>query len=214
MPSTLDDRKSELREAVRARRRSRTPDERDSVAARLAVQVGAIPAIAALVAAPGSGCVALYASFGTEPGTARLRALFELSGVRVLLPVIRPDGGLDWAWDTGAVGAGAVSPGVPEPTGPVAGHGMAGLVELGCTVVLAPALAVDMSGNRIGKAGGYYDRLFGELDGVDPARRPLLVAVVHDDDVVDEVPTGPHDRRVDAILTPSRYLDLHPRRFA
>jgi len=32
--------------------------------------------------------------------------------------------------------------------------------------------------------------------------------VVHDEDVVDAVPAGPYDRRVDAILTPSRYVVL------
>lgn len=208
MPLPLDEAKSALREEVRARRRARPEEVRAEVADRLAVLLGSVPEVARVAADPGSGCVTLYASFGTEPGTSRMRALLALSGVRVLLPVIREDGGLDWAWDSGDVGAGTVSPGVPEPTGAVVAHGMAGLVGLGCAVVLAPALAVDLQGRRIGKAGGYYDRLLAGLDDVEPARRPLVVAVVHDDDVVDEVPTGPHDRRVDAILTPTRYRDL------
>jgi 5-formyltetrahydrofolate cyclo-ligase len=75
-------------------------------------------------------------------------------------------------------------------------------------VLLAPALGADLAGHRIGKAGGFYDRLLAGLDRHAPARRPLVVAVVHDDDVVDHVPTEPHDRGVDAILTPTRYLDL------
>ncbi len=207
-PPDLDERKTTVRADARARRRARSDDDRAEVDAGLAVRVGSIPEIAALAADPGSGVVAVYASFGTEPRTARMRDLFRLSGVRVLLPVIRADGGLDWAWDTGAVADGSVSPGVPEPTGPVVATGMSGLVALGCRVVLTPALAVDPEGNRIGKAGGYYDRLFAGLDDVEPAQRPLLVAVVHDDDVVDAVPTGPHDRRVDAILTPSGYVVL------
>jgi len=204
-----DVRKDALREQVRARRRSRPAHERADVEAQLAVRVGAVPEIAALVADPASGCVAAYASYGTEPGTGRLRDLLGLSGVRTLLPVIRADGGLDFAWDTGSVAPGAVSPSVPEPTGTPVAEGTAGLVAHGCRVVLTPALAVDMDGNRIGKAGGYYDRLFTELDSLDAAVRPLLVAVVHDDDIVDEVPTGPHDRRVDAVLTPTRYVRLH-----
>lgn len=209
LPTDLDERKAALRAVVRAHRRARPADVRADVEARLAVRVGAIPQVAVLTASPAGGTVAVYASFGTEPGTGRMRDLFRLSGVRALLPVIRADGGLDWAWDTGPVADGAVSPGVPEPTGPVVGEGMQGLVALGCRVVLAPALAVDLHGNRIGKAGGYYDRLFAGLDDVDVALRPLLVAVVHDEDVVDAVPAGPHDRRVDAVLTPSRYVVLH-----
>ena len=198
--------KAALRDQVRARRRERDDHARADVEAQLAVRLGAIPEIAALVADPARGCVAAYASYGTEPGTGRLRDLLELSGVRVVLPVIRSDGGLDFAWDTGTVGLGSVSPGIPEPVGPIAASGLAGLVSLGCRVVLVPALAVDLAGNRLGKAGGYYDRLFAGLDHLDAESRPLLVAVVHDDDVVETVPTEGHDVSVDAVLTPSRYL--------
>ena len=153
-------------------------------------------------------CVAAYASYGTEPGTAPLRAAFAAAGVHVLLPVIRADGALDWAWDLDDLGSGTVSPGIPEPSGEAVGHGAGALIELGVRVLLTPALGVDLAGHRMGKAGGYYDRLLAELDEVAPDERPLVVAVVHDDDVVDAVPVEPHDRAVDAILTPTRYLDL------
>ena len=208
LPPSIDVRKAELREQVRARRRARSLSDRAEVDRRLAVRLGSVPQVAELVADPGSGCVTAYASYGTEPRTGRLRGLLELSGVRVLLPVIRPDGGLAFAWDTGAVGEGSISPGIPEPTTDPVAESMTDLVGLGCRVVLTPALAVDLRGNRIGKAGGYYDRLLAELDAFAPDERPLVVAVVHDDDVVDAVPVEPHDRVVDAILTPTRYLDL------
>jgi len=206
LPPSIDVRKAELREQVRARRRARSLSDRAEVDRRLAVRLGSVQQVAELVADPGSGCVTAYASYGTEPRTGRLRGLLELSGVRVLLPVIRPDGGLAFAWDTGAVGEGSISPGIPEPTTDPVAESMTDLVGLGCRVVLVPALAVDLRGNRIGKAGGYYDRLFAQLDRIDPAMHPWRVAVVHDDDVVDEIPTEPHDRGVDAILTPTRYV--------
>ena len=85
---------------------------------------------------------------------------------------------------------------------------MPGLLAAGCRVVLAPALGVDVHGNRIGKAGGYYDRLLAGLDDVDAAVRPLVVAVVHDDEVVDVVPAEAHDRPVDGVLTPSGFRRL------
>ena len=99
------------------------------------------------------------------------------------------------------------------PSGPgnstdVVASGMPGLVALGCRVILAPALAVDVDGHRIGKAGGYYDRLLAGLDAVDPARRPIVVAVIHDDEVLDAVPVAAHDRSVDAALTPSGVRQL------
>lgn len=200
--------KSVLRERLRAGRRARPEPVRSKDDADLATRVLAIPAVAALVADPSGGCVAAYASFGTEPRTTATRAALARAGVPVLLPVIRDDGGLDFSWDGDDLGDGTVSPGIPEPTGPVAAHGMAGLLELGCAVVLTPALAVDVHGNRIGKAGGYYDRLLAGLDDVPPVRRPLLVAVVHDDEVLDHVPNLPHDRPVDAAVTPARFLVL------
>ena len=90
-------------------------------------------------------------------------------------------------------------------------HDLAGLVAAGCRVILAPALAVDLHGNRIGKAGGYYDRLLADMDAITPERRPHVVAVVLDDDVLESVPAHEHDRPVDAVLTPSAYRVLGSR---
>jgi 5-formyltetrahydrofolate cyclo-ligase len=199
----VDDLKNELRGRVRAARRARDEAARDEVDRLLAVRVGEISAVAALVDGSLQGCVAAYAAYGTEPRTGRLRALLELSGVRVLLPVIRDNGGLDWADDGGPLHDDGVSKGIPEPTSDVVARGMPGLVELGCRVILAPALAVDLHGHRIGKAGGYYDRLLAGLDDVAPSQRPIVVAVVHDDEVLDDIPVAAHDRPVDAALTPS-----------
>jgi 5-formyltetrahydrofolate cyclo-ligase len=61
-----------------------------------------------------------------------------------------------------------------------------------------PALSVDRAGVRLGRGGGYYDRalLHARPDAV-------LVALVFDDEFVDELPAEPHDRRVTAVVTPS-----------
>jgi len=75
-------------------------------------------------------------------------------------------------------------------------------------VLLVPALAVDGAGHRIGKAGGFYDRLLADRERLAPAARPLVVAVVHDDELLDAIPTEPHDERVDAVVTPRRYVVL------
>ncbi len=208
MTVPVDDLKSALRERLRAGRRARDEAERAETERRLAVHLGEVPGIRELVADPSLGCVTAYASFGTEPRTGALRALLAASGVRVLLPVIRDDGLLDWADDSDELSEDGVSKGIPEPTGEAVGTGMAGLLAAGCRVVLAPALGVDAHGNRIGKAGGYYDRLLAGLDDVHDDRRPLVVAVVHDDEVVEEVPAEAHDRPVDGVLTPTGYRPL------
>jgi len=199
-------RKTALRQGLRARRRGLSERERSEVASALAIRVGAIAEVAALVASPTSGCLAAYASFGSEPGTRRLRDILEISGVRVLLPIMCADGSLAWAWDDGHLTPGKIPPHIPEPSGPVVAEGIDGLLAQGCTVVLVPALAVDAMGNRLGQAGGYYDRMLAGLDTLEPDRHPLLVAVVHDHELLDHLPTEPHDRPVDAALTPTRVV--------
>jgi 5-formyltetrahydrofolate cyclo-ligase len=65
-------------------------------------------------------------------------------------------------------------------------------------VVIVPALAVSRDGQRLGRGGGYYDRalLLARPDAV-------VVAVVFDEELVDELPTEAHDRRVAVVVTPS-----------
>ncbi|MFC6236714.1 5-formyltetrahydrofolate cyclo-ligase [Longivirga aurantiaca] len=198
------DAKKVLRRRLRTARAARSATDREQVASGLAVRVGTVPEVTALVAA-GGGVVAAYASLGDEPGTGALRALLALSGVRVLLPVIRDDGRLDWGWDSDDLVPRAHRLAIPEPAAdPALGTGAAGLAASGCSVVLVPALAVGHDGCRLGQGGGFYDRLLADvpehLDG-----GPLLVAVVHDDEVLDSVPHEPHDRPVDAVLTPTTY---------
>jgi 5-formyltetrahydrofolate cyclo-ligase len=72
-------------------------------------------------------------------------------------------------------------------------------------VVVVPGLAFDRAGRRLGEGAGYYDSA---LRG---ARHPLRVAVAHDFQLVDEVPTGPGDEPVDFIVTPAGVVETRAR---
>ena len=63
-------------------------------------------------------------------------------------------------------------------------------------VVLVPGRAFDESGGRLGRGGGYYDRLLASLP-----RGVVLVGIVVEDAVVESVPREPHDLGVDWIAT-------------
>jgi 5-formyltetrahydrofolate cyclo-ligase len=107
-----------------------------------------------------------------------------------LLPVLLPGGDLDWA-----VADGRYEPnrfGIPEPVGPRLGPEAIGA----CDLVLVPALLVDRRGTRLGRGGGSYDRALARATG-------LTVALLHDDELVDELPCEPHDIPVAAVATPS-----------
>jgi 5-formyltetrahydrofolate cyclo-ligase len=190
--AAADARKAVLRREARARRRTRTAAQRaDDAAGLVAVVLAAAPVAAARR-------VALYCSTPDEPGTGPVREALRARGVEVLLPVVDGDD-LDWALDDGATVPG--HRGVPAPSGPRLG--LRALVT--CDVALVPALAVDTAGRRLGQGGGHYDRALAAARPAGP-----VVALLHDGEVRDAardpVPGLPHDARVDAVATPTRWL--------
>lgn len=67
-------------------------------------------------------------------------------------------------------------------------------------VILAPLLAYDNEGYRLGYGGGFYDRSLEALK----AQKPVLsIGVAYDEQKVDAVPRDAYDQRLDWILTPS-----------
>ena len=68
-------------------------------------------------------------------------------------------------------------------------------------VILAPMLAFDDEGWRLGYGGGFYDRTLAALRA--GGRRVAALGIAYDGQVVDKVPTGPFDMRLDGVLTPS-----------
>lgn len=71
-------------------------------------------------------------------------------------------------------------------------------------VVFMPAMAVDLAGNRLGKGKGYYDRALDQFRG--QKRRPKLVAVVFEEEVLLSVPTEKHDQPIDAAITAAKLI--------
>lgn len=189
--------KDELRRSVRRRRVERGEPERERLAERLRDVVLAAPVL------DGARTVACYAALPHEPGTGPLRAALAAAGVRVLLPVVSGAVGapLDWAADQGVLRPAAL--GIGEPSGDRLGADAVAAAD----VILVPALLVDTLGRRLGQGGGYYDATLAAL-----GRHPPVVALVHDDELVDAaampVPAGPGDVRVDAVATPARWWDV------
>jgi 5-formyltetrahydrofolate cyclo-ligase len=174
--------KARLRAQLRERRAARTDAERAAEAARLAGHAGALPA----------GTIAAFVGTRTEPPTLPLLDALRAVGRRVLLPVLREDMDLDWAPFEAANALRPARLGLLEPT--AASLGLGGVEAAG--LVLAPALAVDRDGRRLGQGGGSYDRALAR------SAAPV-VAVVFDEEVLDEsIPVEPHDRRVAGALTP------------
>ncbi len=115
--------------------------------------------------------VAAFTPLPDEPPVAALLA----ARTDLLLPVLRPDGDLDWTAEGDRLGRDAVA---------------------SCDLVLVPALAVDRTGVRLGRGGGAYDRALARVSGV-------TVAVLFDGEYVLSLPSEPHDVPVLAVATPS-----------
>ncbi len=162
-----------------------------------ALDLRLLAALDTLLAGTGATTVAAYAPLAREPGGPGLPAALAARVPRVLLPVLRADRDLDWAEYDGPLPPG---PGLRSPAGPRLGVAALGTADL----VLVPALAVDRrTGVRLGRGGGSYDRAL-------PRTRPRVpvVALLYPGELRDGVPAAPHDRRVDAVLTPDGLVRL------
>jgi 5-formyltetrahydrofolate cyclo-ligase len=178
-----DDPKPAWRQSLSAARRAR-PDA-DIAAARSAVA----DRVLARCSAAGWTAVAAYVPLRTEPGSTGLLDGLAALGVRVIVPVVRPDRDLDWA---------------PWP----AGSPLLGLDALASVdTVLVPALAVSASGVRLGRGGGSYDRALSRRRHGVPA-----IALLFDGEMVAELPSEPWDEPVTEVVTPSGWTVLGPPR--
>jgi len=63
-------------------------------------------------------------------------------------------------------------------------------------LIIAPCLAVDRVGNRLGMGGGYYDKILASVE------TPVIV-LAYDFQIVPELPSETHDVKIDLIITES-----------
>ncbi len=184
--------KQAWRAAVLARRRSLAPERR-------AAEAAAITAALADLAGE-SGRLVAYLPVGSEPGSPELPEELAARGVTTLLPVVVGDE-LCWAEYRGAGELASGPFGTRHPRGAACRT-----AELaGVAAMALPAMALDRAGNRLGKGGGYYDRALPSLPaGV------RLIAVVRDVEVVERLPSKPHDVPVHGVLTPGRGVRMLP----
>lgn len=197
MPDAIDAAKRALRADLRERRQQRSEATRSADAAGLKRQLDA------LLATSGARSISCYLATSTEPGTQEFIRDAVARGIRVLLPITRVDGLLDWAVadPDGDVADGVF--GVPEPVGAVLSPLALDEVDL----LIVPAAAVDRSGMRLGWGRGYFDKTIGSMQHCPP-----VYAAIFDSELLDEVPRDLHDQAVTGVVTPTQTITLAPRR--
>lgn len=186
----LGNEKRALRAELRQRRRTRTTTEREADSTALT------ETLRRFVEERQVRSLALYLSAPDEPDVRPFLDWAFANGVRVLLPITREDGLLDWAVGDGSAETPGIA-GMPEVVGEV----LSPLAINDVDAILAPAAAVGQDGCRMGWGRGYYDKTLGSM-----ANRPPVYAVIFDAEFLDEVPRETHDEPVDGIITPSRII--------
>lgn len=175
-------RKRAVRRAAIERRDLLSAQERSAKSEWIVERVLALPEVGA------ARTVMAFWSFGSEVETSGLIERLHEAGKRVVLPRIAER----------EIAAVAYAPGDPVTAtsfGAMEPAGADVVTAEDVDVVIVPGVAFDRRGGRVGYGGGFYDRLFSRTPAV-PA-----VALAFAVQLVDEVPQGRSDRRVDAIVT-------------
>jgi 5-formyltetrahydrofolate cyclo-ligase len=142
-----------------------------------------------------AACVMLYAAKDNEVANGRIFAHAIASGRRVFYPrmVAKSD-------DLSLVRVDRLAQlqpgrhGILEPTGAE----IARYADLERALICVPGVAFGLAGQRLGRGGGYYDRLIAAL-----APQTVTVGLAYSFQVLDRLPESPHDRRLGLIVTES-----------
>lgn len=193
--AAIEDSKRILRRALRSQRAERGAAWAAERAAALAAH------LQELVISRGARTISAYLSMPDEPDTRRFLDWAGGQGIRVLLPVIREDGLLDWAEHDGTETIESTL-GMPQPTTDALPPTALDDVDL----MLIPATAIGRDGSRLGGGRGFFDKTVAAM-----ADCPSVYAVVHDEELFDTVPHAGYDQSVDGVVTPSGILHLTTR---
>jgi 5-formyltetrahydrofolate cyclo-ligase len=188
----LAERKAAMRRRMRRVRAQIQQGDRARLSALIEEALFALPEVAR------ARTLLLFYSFGSEVATRDMIRRALGAGARVLLPYLE-DGRMEAAEvrpgdELSPTEYGAREPARTVPVDP-------GEVD----VVVTPGLAFDRAGRRLGYGGAHYDRF---LDRLGP--EALRVGIAFSAQLVDEVPAGPRDRRVQVVVNEAGAIDCRP----
>lgn len=174
-------RKSELRRAIRADIRSLSIEERTEAARLIATEIECDPHFRA------AQTVAAFMPLGDEPP---LREAVErwAESKRVVVPKVEGDQMSFYDFRATQMASGAF--GIDEPQSSVL------CPPEQIEVMIVPAVGFTREGTRMGRGRGYYDRYLGATE----AAHIYKIGTCFACQLVDELPTEPHDVAMDRVV--------------
>lgn len=143
--------------------------------------------------------ILFYASFRSEVDTMEMIKISLSHGKQAVLPKVDKENKrlkLYEIKDMNELAKGYM--GILEPS--ISEKRLTGLDDI--DLIIIPGAAFDVSGNRLGYGAGFYDRLLAEIKNKIP-----IIAPAYEEQIVENIPSEPHDVRVDKIVTDRRVID-------
>ena len=186
--------KKQLRKKMKELLSSQSVEECKKKSQSMAVSLGAISDYSR------ANVILLYVSTGQEVSTRELITEALANGKRVVIPAVDPETEIVTLHEIGSLEE--LEPGymgIPEPRNSKTVFSSA---EVECAVV--PGLAFDAKGNRLGRGKAMFDKLLSRM-------KCLKIALAFEFQVLESVPSLPHDVPVDIVITEERTIKVYRR---
>lgn len=156
--------------------------------------------LAKLFPDPADKVAALYHGLGAEISPLILAEQMHAAGWTLALPAVEDA-------DAARMVFRAWTPGEPLVHDAIGLRGPAsGQPVLEPDLVIAPLLAFQRDGLRLGQGGGYYDRA---LETLRARKAVVVIGLAYSGQQIENLPSEPHDQRLDAILTEKEYIAVN-----
>jgi len=187
----IDQLKTQMRQAVFARRDALPPAERQAAAEAIAARAFPLPIQPGVI-------VSGFSPIRTEINPMPLLRRLEAAGASLALPVVAGKGQplIMRAYRFGQeLNAGVWGIREPKDDAP----------QVDPDILIVPLAAFDRRGNRIGHGAGYYDMTIARLRALKPV---VAVGIAYAAQEVAEVPVTERDERLDLVLTERDVFDF------
>lgn len=174
--------KKEIRREVRRRINELSAEARSSAAQKIFSHIETLDLFAS------AHCIALFVAMGDEVPTGEVLERWKRMGKDIIVPRVEGDVMRFYDYDSECMTVGAF--GIIEPMGDVERE--AKDIDL----MIVPARAFTLSGERLGRGGGFYDKYM-SLSGF----RAAKIGIAFKCQIFDSLPCDKHDIRVDMVVT-------------